>query len=127
MPGLLYHTYRQIHEYESSLQKLTLGGFGPGTAPFNILYEARNKVLASVGLKASKSVLSILRLVGLSPGSVNLWHDGESGFMTEAKTKPGAPSVYKRVPIEVALTILKGEMTHDLEDQLMTPDDYMGE
>lgn len=127
MPGLLYHTYRQIHEYERAMRQLALGGFGPGTAPFNILYDARNKVLESVGLKSSRSVSSLLRLAGLSPGEIRLWHDAESGFMTEARRTPAAPPVYHHVEDQVALTILRGELTHELEEVLMTPDAYTGE
>lgn len=127
MPGLLYHTYRQLHEYERSMKVLTIGGFGPGTAPFSILYEARNKVLASVGLKASRSVLSILKLAGLSPGEITVWHDAESGFFTEARERPGAAPAYHHVSDDVAITILKGQLTHELEAELMKPDEYLGE
>ena len=91
------------------------------------LYSLRGKLLKQVGFKYPRIVTSLLRLVALSPGRITLWHDVESGWMSEARVRPGAPPVYRAVSDEVAMALLKEELTHELEQVLMTPDPYIGE
>ena len=83
--------------------------------------------MGQVGFKLPRPVSLLLRLVGLSPGVLKVWHDAESGWMSEARARPGAPPVYKAVSDEVAMAILKHEITHELEEGLLTPDPYLGE
>jgi len=95
----------------------------PETAtPFQTLISARSQVQAHLGFKIPRNVSSLVKLYGLSPGTIELWHDDESGFFTDARARPGAPPVYKHVEEEVAMIILKGELTPELEEQLLTPD-----
>ncbi len=91
------------------------------------LFSIRGKLLAQVGFKFPRTVVQLAKLAGLSPGTITLWHDIESGWMSEARGKPGAPPVYRAVNDDVAMTILKGELTKELETTLMTPDEYIGE
>lgn len=126
MPGILYHTYRQLNEYRRSMNVLNAAGFGPLSEPFQALYKARNAVLESVGLKSSRSMLSILRILGLSPGELRLWHDAESGWFTEARATPGSPPVYRHVDDETAVKILKGELSHGEFEVLQTRDTFSG-
>jgi len=95
--------------------------------PYSLLYREQGKLMAQVGIKLPRSIIQLIKLIGLSPGTVSLWHDVESGWMSEARARPGAPPVYKSVSDEVAMAILKGELTHELEEQLLTPDEYYGE
>jgi len=83
--------------------------------------------MAQVGFKAPRPLTLIAKLIGLSPGVIKVWHDAESGWMSEARARPGAPPVYRAVSDEVAMAILKGELTHELEEKLLTPDEYIGE
>jgi len=83
--------------------------------------------MGKIGVKYPREVTMLLHIGGLSPGAVKVWHDVESGFMSEARAYPGAPPVYKSISNDVAMTLLKGEMTKELETELMTPDDYIGE
>jgi hypothetical protein len=72
--------------------------------------------------------MSLLKLVaGLSPGSVKVFHDAESGFFVDARAYEGAPPIYHHVTDEVAGIILGGGLTHELEAELMKPDEYLGE
>jgi len=87
----------------------------------------RGKLMGQIGIKFPREVTMLMRLVMLSPGEIKLWHDVESGFMSEARAYPGAPPVYKSISNEVAMALLKNEMTKDLETELMTPDEYLGE
>lgn len=94
-------------------------------------YMKLNKQLGGLimhtGYKFPRGLTLIRMLLGLSPGEVRLWHDNELGWQSEARAKPGAIPVMKSVSDEIAMTILKGELTHELEDYLMTPDPYLGE
>lgn len=110
-----------------SLRALTAAGFGPLTEPYQVVARLRNTLLSGLGLTVPKPVNLVRSLVGLSPGSVRVWFDGDSGWFTEARVAPGAPPVYRHVTDAVAATILRGEMTHELEAELMKPDDYVGE
>lgn len=120
--------WSQIHELDRALKALKPRIDIPGISDaYNLLNAERGKLLTQVGLKFPRTIMQLLKLSGLSPGTVTLWHDVESGWMSEAREKPGAPPVYKRVSDEVAMVILKGELTHELEVELMKPDEYLGE
>lgn len=127
MAGLLYHQYRGLNELERTLKVLTKAGFGPLSEPFEAVSALRGKLLGQLGLKAPKPMSLLKLLAGLSPGTIKVWHDAESGWFSEAREKPGAPPVYQHISDEVAMAILKGELTHELEMTLMTPDEYLGE
>jgi hypothetical protein len=116
-----------LNEIERAKSILLKAGYGVIDPPYLNLLRAGRMSLASFGLKVPRPMTLIIKLVGLSPGTITLWHDAESGFFTEARAKEGAPPVYRHVTDEVAIKILKGELTHELEVELMTPDDYIGE
>ena len=119
--------WQQIQELDRALGALRRAGLGPGNDVYNALYGIRGRVFGQIGYKYPRTVTLLAKLLALSPGSVKLWHDIEAGWMTEARKEPAAPPVYKYVPDDVAITILKGQMTHELELELMTPDTYIGE
>jgi hypothetical protein len=127
MAGLLYHSFRQINEIQRTLRTLTRAGFGPMTEPYQAVYKLQGDLLGKLGLRSVKPMSLLKLLVGLSPGSVKVWHDAESGWFTEAREKPGAPPVYHHVSDDTAMGLLKGELTHELEAELMKPDEYLGE
>lgn len=121
------YNYRQVDEITRALNVLRLNGILEDALPYKSLYSLRGKILKQIGIKFPR-VPSLLSLVaGLSPGTIKVWHDAESGFMTEARAKEGAPPVYHHVSDEVAIKILKGELTKELEVELMKPDSYLGE
>jgi len=119
--------YQQLNEVERALSSMRRLGIPELAEPYKILYGVRGKLLGQIGFKFPRTTLQLIKLTGLSPGSITLWHDVEAGWMTEARTGPGAPPLYRSVPDEVAVKILKGELTHELEEELMKPDDYVGE
>jgi len=114
--------WRQIDQLDKALGALRGSGLGPGTTAFDTLWELRGKLFGQVGLKFPRSLSQLIKILGLSPGSITLWHDIESGWMSEARARPGAPPVYKSVSDEVAVAILKKEVTPELEAILLTPD-----
>lgn len=86
-----------------------------------------NLVTINIGFKIPKPLSLIMKLFGLSPGEVRLWLDPECGWLAEWRDKEGAPPVYHYISTEKAAIILKGELTKELETELMTPDEYIGE
>ena len=127
MAGTLSHQYRALNELDRTLRVLTRAGFGPLTEPYAAVFKMKGDLMGKLGLRIPKATGLLRALVALSPGSLRLYHDSECGFMTEAREKPGGPPVYHHVTDDVAITILRGEMTHELEAELMKPDEYLGE
>ena len=119
--------WQQIREVERALGTMRRFGIDELSTPFMQLTSIRGKLLAQVGIKLPRQVWQVAKLIGLSPGVIGLWHDVESGWMSEARTRPGAPPVYRAVSDEVAMAILKREVTPELEATLMAPVDYYGE
>lgn len=119
--------WSQVREIERALSTLRRYNIPVMSEAYQKLYSIRGRLLAQVGVKFPRipSLLSIL--LGLSPGVIKLWHDPESGWLTEARAKPGAAPVYHHVTDEVAMVLLKRELTHELEAELLTPDEYLGE
>ena len=114
--------WQQVHEIEKALGTMRLYGIPEISPAFRQLSAIRGKLMAQVGFKFPRSISLIAKLVGLSPGEFRLWHDSEQGWMSEARARPGAPPVYKAASNEVAMAILKEEITPELELQLLTPD-----
>lgn len=119
--------WQQIGQLDKALGSMRVSGILTTAGPFQELSALRAKVMAQIGFKLPRVVTQMIRLIGLSPGTITLWHDIESGWMSEARAKLGAPPVYKSVSDEVAMAILKGEVTKKLETELLTPDPYIGE
>jgi hypothetical protein len=119
--------WQQINEIERALGVMRKFKIPVISDAYQDLYKLRGKLLKQVGLKFPRSVTQLLKLAGLSPGSITLWHDSESGWLAEARERPGAAPVYHYVGDEVAMQVLRGELTHELEATLMAPDLYVGE
>lgn len=118
--------YTQINELDRALG--TLRRFGlEGMPSFNQLSATRAKLMTQIGFKFPREISLLVRLAGLSPGEIKLWHDAEAGFMAEARERPGAPPVYHHVSDDEAGEILTGELSQETHDRLMAPDDYYGE
>lgn len=113
--------WQQVGEIEHALSTMRKFGISELSPAYLQLSGIRGRLMAQVGIKAPRVTSLLLKLIGLSPGTVKLWHDVESGWMSEARVKPGAPPVYRAVSDEVAMALLKGELTHELEAELMTP------
>lgn len=127
MTGLLKHSFLQISEVIRARQALTRAGISLLDPVYGSISRVENRVAINLGFRIPKPMTLLLRLFGLSPGEIKLWHDAESGWFTEAREKPGAPPVYHYVNDDTAMAILKGELTKEREAELMKPDEYVGE
>jgi len=114
--------WNQVHEIERAMGTMRRFGISELSPAYGQLDSIRGKLMAKVGIKLPRSLSLLALLVGFSPGIIKLWHDSEQGWMTEARTRPGAPPVYKAASDEVAAAILKREITPGLEERLLTPD-----
>ena len=124
--GALYQ-WADLDAVNRTLGLLRGRGIVKGMPGFQEVYILRGKIMGSLGLLAPKPTALVKTLVGLSPGQINLHYDPECGWLSEARAKPGASPVYHYVDDDTAVAIIKGELTPELEQQLMAPDDYIGE
>jgi hypothetical protein len=122
--GIYWH---QIGEVERALDVMSRYGIPEESDAYQALYRQKGALLTEVGYKFPRSTLQMRLITALYSPVIRLWHDIECGWMVEAREKPGAPPVYKSVGDEVAMAILKGEVTHELEEELARPDEYLGE
>lgn len=113
--------WQQVREIERALGTMRHFGISELSEPYQKLFQIRGQLLKQVGFKFPRRVSSLLKLLGLSPGIITIWHDLESGWMSEARERPGAPPVYRSVSDEVAMAILKGELTHEAFEELKIP------
>ena len=118
---------RQLGNIDDALGRLRLKGIGPGVPGFDSIYKIRSEVLSKIGYKVPRDMLNIIKLVGLSPGTVTVWFDTETGWFSEARERPGAPPVYHAIDADTAVALVSGELTKELEERLMAPVDYLGE
>jgi len=102
-------------------------GIPADSLPVQQLIKLENSLLARVGLKAPRSILQLIKLVGLSPGTISLWEDIESGWLAEGREFPGYPPVYHYIDDDMAMAILNKALTPEQKAFLWTPDDYLGE
>ena len=127
MPCNVISQRYELQNVRNQLNAMIKKGMGPLDEPFRKMYSLRNKLMSQLGIVKPKSMWLFKYLPFLSPGSVKLFLDSDSGWFTEARVKDDAPPVYHHVSDDTAMTILKGELTHELEAELMKPDEYLGE
>ena len=127
MPCNMTSQYNALNELNRTLRGLDIAGFGPLTDVYKGIYKVRAQLLGQLGLMKPKATLLVRLMTMLSPGSIKLFYDSDSGWFTDARVKDGAPPVYHHVSDETAMAILRGELSHELEAELMKPDGYLGE
>lgn len=121
------YQYYQLHEVERALGVMEKYGISPTDPGYLRAWQERGAILERVGFKQPRTFFQIAKAFGMSPGVITLWEDVEAGWMSEARAKPGAPPVYHYVSDEVAMAILKKEVTPEMREYLFTPDPYLGE
>lgn len=119
--------WEQIGQLDKALRKLRIAGLGPGSDVYEQLWRVRGRVFGQIGYKFPREVIQLLRFVGLSPGKIILFFDIEAGYMTVATAAPNAAPVSKYISDDLAITLLKHGLTHEIEEDLMAPDPYIGE
>lgn len=116
------YQYRELRELDRALGTMRKFGILESSDSYKALFGIRGKLMSQLGFKIPRPFTLIAKLAGLSPGTVNLWHDAESGWISEARSRPGAPPVYRSIGDEVAMAIIKGELTHEAFLFLQVPE-----
>ena len=119
--------WNQIRELEKAMGVLRKYGISQLSPEFKVLGAARGKLMAQVGFKFPRTIIQVLKIIGMSPGSITLWEDIESGWLAEGRVKPGAPPIYHYITDEQAIAIINKDISPELHDFLMTEDPYLGE
>ena len=119
--------FKQLKELDKGLSALRIGGLGPGTTPYETLWKARGAVMAKMGLISPRAIFRMGIPTTMSPAQVQVWFDIEAGWMAEGRREPGALPVYRSIPAELAIAILKEEATPEQLHALLEPDPYVGE
>lgn len=119
--------WAELNKLNEQLGMMRRWGVLESDPGFQSLWRARGAAMGKLGLRLPRTTTLVKSLVGFSPGEIKLWADAEIGWMAEARVKPGAPPIYKNVSDEIAEKLVKGELTPELHDFLMTPDTYQGE
>lgn len=118
--------WQQLNMVDNTLRFLRSAGIPVSSESAQALYKFRGELFGKLGYRVPRTPIQILKLIALSPGSIILWLDPESGWLTEARVKEGAPPIYKAASDKVAIALIKGELTKELELELMTPDTFEG-
>lgn len=119
--------YNALARVDRALGKMKIAGIGFENPIYSQIYRARGALLGRIGVRVPRSVSSLIRILGLSPGLLDLFFDVDYGWITAARESAGADPVYHVVPDETAHKIIKGELTHDDFQALKTPAVYLGE
>lgn len=114
--------WAEVNRINDALSTLRRFGISELDPAYQILYKARGAALGKLGLVKPRLTTLIKLLAGLSPGEIRLFADAELGWLVEATSEPGAQPVRRYVSDEVAVQLIKGELTHELEAELMTPE-----
>lgn len=116
-----------IAEMDRALRSMHRLGIDEASEEYKTLWKARGAFFGKMGFRVPKPITLIARLFGFSPGELRLYHDADTGFMVEGRARPEARPAFHYVDDETAIAIIKGEVTHELEAELMAPDTYAGE
>lgn len=119
--------YAALRKLDTALTRLRRLGLDELDPIYGSIYRARGALLGNVGVRVPRSVLSLIRILGLSPGSVTLFYDLDMGFYTAARETESSPPVYKLAGEDTLKKIIDGSLTHEDFEALKTTDDYLGE
>jgi len=119
--------WQQIRTADRALGDLERLGLGPGTEAYEAVWRQRGALLAEVGMKFPRIDYTLSMWREFSPQRIRVWFDPEFGFNAEIRERPGAPPTYKLVSAEAAAAIIKDEVTPELKERLLAPDEYLGE
>jgi len=113
--------FTQLNTINSTLRNLERLGLGPGTQAYDEVYKMRGQMLGRFtnGESLPRTNQWLKLIVGLSPGSLRIWFDIESGWFTEGREEPGARPVYNPITTQEAARLLRDNPDVDLAHELM--------
>jgi len=117
----------QISTVNGALRAMGISRTGLQLPAFRELTNLRSALISEILPSTPRTAMAILRLVGLSPGSVRVWLDTEYGWMAEGRKTPGDPPVYHHITEAEAIRLMSKPPDAELAHRLMEPDSYAGE
>ena len=105
--------WSQLRELERAMATMRHVGITWDNPTYQQLLRVRRGITGIPGDPVPRTWTQLLKLIGMSPGEIALWHDNEAGWVVEVRNYPGAPPVYTSVPDEVATDLLQGRHTHE--------------
>lgn len=117
----------QIGQIDRALDTMTRYGIPEEAEAYQTLWGQRGKLMAQVGYKFPRVNYALSMWREFSPERIRVRFDIETGWFSEARARPGAPPIYRSVSDEEAMAILKNEITPELKQRLLAPDEYLGE
>lgn len=127
MPCSLFAQRYALQNFRNRIYEIGLSALGVDHESYIRLRGDAYKLTHGLGIKMPSVSRIVLKLFGLSPGTLTVFLDSDSGFFAEARATPGARAFYHHISDTEAMSIFNGEMTPELHDHLFTPDDYEGE
>jgi len=117
----------QVQKLDRAMEVMGQYGIAETDPAYQQLWAERGKLIGQIGQKFPRVNYALGMWREFSPERIRLRYDIEMGWFSEARVRPKAPPVYKPLSDEDAMAILKGEITTELKQRLLTPDDYIGE
>ena len=119
--------WQQVNTADRAMRDLERLGLGPGTEAYDAVWRQRGALIAEIGRKFPRVDYTLSMWREFSPQRIRVWFDPEFGFNVEIRIRPGTPPTYKLVSAEMAVAVIKGEVTPELKERLLAPDEYLGE
>ena len=113
--------YQELSRINDALGTLRRFGISELDPAFQTLNRARYDALRKIGLVQPRTSTLLKIITGLSPGELRLFRDAEIGWLVQAIAFPGALPLVRYVDDEMAVKIIKGELTHDEFMKLQEP------
>lgn len=119
--------YYRVHTIEQALKDMETGKLPFSQEYTDVLLKQRAAELAKIGYKTPKVNIDLMPTVFVSPESLKVTLDPEYGYVVVARTDKKASPIYHVVTVEVAGMVMRHEITPELKQWLITPDEYLGE
>lgn len=119
--------WQQIRTVERDIEVMRRYGVLETDPGFQAAWRRRGQLLAQVGRKFPRTMIDLTPTIWISPESLKLMEDPEFGFVVMARRAPGVPAIYHRVSDDEAMAIMRREISQELKERLLKPDEYLGE
>lgn len=118
--------FNQLSAVNKALHDLGVAGILYDNPAIQALYRMRGELLGATGVTFPRKQALIKAIIGLSPGSIRVWFDNETGWMVEARESPGAHPSYHQIDAQTAGILAGPDPPADLVHSFMREDEFVG-
>lgn len=119
--------WKQVRVIEKAISDMDTGILPYSAEYHGILVAKRGSILAQIGYKFPREGFDLMPTSFFSPESFRAMLDIEIGYVVVARKSPKAPPIYHTVSAEEAGAVMRLEISPELKEKLLTPEDYYGE